>query len=190
MAIEEKIVYGLDNIHVAKYDEATNTYATPVALEYAKACEVSYESNTTTFYGDNAPKYQINTMQPGEGTLTVGALSIAEKCLLSGAEHVGGYVQSSESKQPRFALLFRRNLASGGYIYNVVYDCKFQLGNMTSTTIEDSVEETVLEIPFTSIEKEIDGKKTAYYEVSTTDTEANADVVSGFFTEVQVPKKK
>lgn len=39
----EKIIYGFSNIHIAKYDDRTKTYDTPVPVLGGRSVEVSYD---------------------------------------------------------------------------------------------------------------------------------------------------
>lgn len=191
---EEKIVFGMDKIHVAKLKE-DGTYEAPVAILGAKAVECSFESKETVFRADNKAVYTNKKVSSGSGKLSVLGLSNSEKALLTGSLDLGGFALDGNAIAPKFALLFANDKADGGDVYNVLYNVTFSVPQIKATSIEEQAEENVSEIDFTaltnSIEVDVNVKKDLfYYCVDTKDATANADVISGFFTSVQTPKKK
>lgn len=190
---EEKIIFGMDKIHVAKL-KADGTYDAPVAILGAKAVECSYESKETVFRADNNAVYTNKRISSGSGKLSTLGLTNEEKALLTGNESIGGFTLSANAIAPKFALIFANDKADGGEIYNVLYNVTFSVPQIKATSTEEQAEENVVEIDFTSLTNsiEVDGAKKDlfYYSVDTKDITANADVISGFFTSVQTPKKK
>lgn len=190
---EQKIIFGMDNIMVAKMKE-DGTYETPVAILGAKACECSYESKETVFRADNKAVYTNKRVSSGTGKLSTLGLTNSEKALLTGNPDVGGFVLDANATAPKFALIFKNDKADGGALYHVLYNVTFSVPQIKATSTEEQAEENVTEIDFTSLTNsiEFDGAKKDlfYYSVDTKDATANADVISGFFTSVQTPKKK
>ena len=63
---ENKVKFGLSNVHIAKITEAEGaiTYGTPFAMPGAVSLSVDPEGETTPFYADNI-KYYIATSNQG-----------------------------------------------------------------------------------------------------------------------------
>lgn len=190
---EEKIVFGMSNIMVAKMKE-DGTYETPVAILGAKAVECSYESKETVFRADNKAVYTNKRVSSGTGKLSTLGLTNSEKALLTGNSDIGGFVLDANATAPKLALLFKQEKSDSGALYHVLYNVTFSVPQIKANTIEEQAEENVSEIDFTSLTNtiEVDGvkKDLFYYSVDTKDVTTNADVISGFFTSVQTPKKK
>lgn len=190
---EEKIIFGMDKIHVAKM-KADGTYDVPVAILGAKAVECSFESKETVFRADNKAVYTNKRVSSGSGKLSTLGMSTSEKALLTGSLDLGGFVLDANATAPKFALLFENDKADGGKIYNVLYNVTFSVPQIKATTTEEQAEENIVEIDFTALTNKFTIENIDYdlfyYSVDTRDTTADTAVLAGFFTSVQTPKKK
>jgi phi13 family phage major tail protein len=182
----EKIVYGLDNIHVAKMS-ADGTYGVPVAILGAKTVEASFESSEKVMKYDNKTVYTDKRVTGGSGKLGVLGLTTNEKSLLAGTENMsGGFALNRTTNAPNLALIFSQDKADGGKILSVIYNCQFALPGISAVTTEDEVEEQIFELDFTCTE---DIKEGYYYQsVDTKDAKADATMIGAWFTAVQMPK--
>lgn len=190
---EEKIVFGMDKIHVAKL-KADGTYEAPVSILGAKAVECSFESKEAVFRADNKAVYTNKAVSSGSGKLSTLGLTNEERALLTGSLYLGGFALDANAVAPKFALLFANDKGDGGEIYNVLYNVTFSVPQIKAISKEEQVEENVVEIDFTSLTNSIDvdgtKKDLFYYCVDTKDVTADDSVKTGFFTSVQTPKKK
>ncbi|KPI54820.1 hypothetical protein KW95_01765 [Clostridioides difficile] len=185
-AYTKKIVYGMDKIHVAKISE--DGYVTPMAIVGAKDVEANFEIGDKTIYADNKGIYNNKKISKGSGKLGVIGLTTDEKCLLGGTENMsGGYALADNVIPPNLALLFAQDKADGGSLLTVIYNVQFNPVSIAAVTTEDSIEETKTELDFTALVGK-DGYW--YYTIDTTDSKVDADMISKFFTEVQLPKIK
>ncbi|MEG2056825.1 MAG: hypothetical protein RRZ84_02805 [Romboutsia sp.] len=153
MSLDKKIMYGLENIHVAKL--TNGTYATPVAIEGAKSVEASFAYESNSIFADNRNVYTVNGFAGGEGTLGILSLSADEYQLLFGHTKIGdeGYISKSTDIAPAVALGFSRRRADGKSQAYWIYNVKFKPTTLSATTMEEGkIEEDVLELEFSIME--------------------------------------
>lgn len=153
MSLEKKIMYGLENIHVAKFEGGR--YATPVAIEGAKNVEASFAYESNSIYADNRNVYTVNGFAGGEGTLGILSLSSDEYELLFGHTKIGdeGYISKSTDIAPQVALGFSRRRADGKSQAYWIYNVKFKPTALSATTMEEGkIEEDILELEFSIME--------------------------------------
>lgn len=182
---KQKIIFGMDNIHIAKVNE-DGTFGTIVPILGAKACEVSFESSEKIIYADNKPVYNDKRITKGSGKLSVLGLTMDEKALLAGAEVVkGGIALGANTVAPNLAVLFAQDKADDGKILTVLYNVQFAIPSIQAVTTEGEKEEQISELEFTCLPDIEDGL--FFYTVDTTDETADATMVSKWFTAVQKP---
>ena len=58
-----KVKYGLKNVHYAIYNSGTDSYSTPVAVPGAVNLSLSPEGSSYTFYADNVAYYATQSDQ-------------------------------------------------------------------------------------------------------------------------------
>lgn len=182
----EKIIYGFSNIHIAKYDDRTKTYDTPVPVLGGRSVEVSYDVQENKISADNKVVWANNLIASGNGTLEVLGLTTEEKCLLFGGENLGGgFAMGASTNMPQFALLFQQEKADGKKILHVLYNVSFAPQGINAQSLEEGqIEETTEQLQFTSI---IGNCGYFYYSLDSGDAVANNNIVKNFFTQVQTP---
>ena len=76
MGKENKVKFGLSNVHIAKLTEADGviTYEVPFAMPGAKSLTADPEGEMTKFYADNIVYYIANSNQGYSGDLEIAML--------------------------------------------------------------------------------------------------------------------
>lgn len=184
---KEKIVFGLDNIHVAKVSE-DGTFGVPISILGAKTVEASFESSEKNIPADNKTVYTDKRVTSGKGKLGVLGLTMTEKNLLAGGKNVsGGFALNKNTNAPNLALLFAQDKADGGKRLSVIYNCQFSTPGINAVTTDGEMEEQIAEIDFTCTEEGSEGYY--YFTVDTKDPLADKAIVDAWFTKVQMPPK-
>ncbi|WP_270647183.1 hypothetical protein [Paeniclostridium hominis] len=147
MSLNQKIMYGFSDIHVAR--KIGNTYESPIKLEGAKSVEASLNYSYTEGKVGNRT-IRFSEFKGGEGTISLIGLSKEEYALLFGSEVNGNKVTCrTTDKSPNLALMFSKEQLDGtrkGYcIYNIA--CKPI--PISATTLEGgTIKEQDIEIDF------------------------------------------
>lgn len=110
---QERIIFGMKEIHVAIYNETEKTYATPVPILGAKSIECSFSAEQTDISADDKVVYTASSIATGEGSLEVLGLTGEEKRLIFGGSNTTGYALTNELNQPTMALMFSQQKADG-----------------------------------------------------------------------------
>lgn len=182
---KQKIVFGMDNIHVAKIND-DGTFGAIVPILGAKACEASFESSEKIIYSDNNPVYNDKRPTKGSGKLSVLGLTMEEKALLAGVDVVkGGIALGTNTVAPNLAVLFAQDKADGGKILTIIYNVQFATPSIQAVTTEGEIEEQIAELEFTCLPDV--QSRLFFYIVDTTDETADEAMISKWFTEVQRP---
>lgn len=183
MASTQKRFGGLKGIHVAPLLE-NGEYGSPVAIKGAKSVEGSLNFESVQFYADNGIDFQDFAFSGGEGTLTVSGLTPTEFTLLFGSKNAkGGVLVNTGDTTPELALMFEREaLGTKGKKLYVIYAVKFAQPSISAQTMEGGIEEETMELSFTIRELE---NGDLYYMLDTTDSQADPEAISNWYTEVQ-----
>lgn len=174
-----KVKYGLKNVHYAVYTPGTDTYATPVAIPGGVNLSLTPEGESNTFYADNVAYYVTQADQGYSGDLEIATIPDAmRKDVWGWAEDANGVlVEDNQAAVKNFALLFQIN----GDAYNrhcVLYMCSAARPNINAATIGEQAEPQTETIALTAMPR-TDGKVQAV----TLDT-TTASVVSGWYNAV------
>ena len=106
--------------------------------------------------------------------------------MLAGQDDLqAGFGERGDVKKPQFALMFEQSVIDGSKILYVVYNCTFDVSAISLSSIEESVEETNLEIPITVSQGE-----NGYFYYAVNDKEVvggNTTMITNWFTQVQEP---
>lgn len=137
-----KIMYGLDNVYYAKYDEATKEYSTPVAWPGAVSLSLDAEGDTNTFYADNLGYFVTVANNGYSGDFESAIIPESFKTDIMGEvkDSESGLIVENANAQPKpFALLFQftGDVSKARY---VLYNCKMARPSIESQTTEDSIE--------------------------------------------------
>lgn len=179
---EEKIIYGMSNIHVALLKDGV--YGSPIPILGAKSVECSFEVSEKMINADNKAVFSAKTISKGSGSLSLLGLTPDERRLLQNGVETVGYGLKSSTNMPSFALMFQQEKADGKKILYVIYSLSFSPNGINATSVEDGIEENPTDLEFTCIPGKNDY---FYYAVDTAETGAET-IASTFFTEVTFPK--
>lgn len=103
-----KVEFGLSNVHVAFLDEATGTYAAPVAVAGAVKLSLAPEGDESPFYADNIEYFTATANQGYKGDAEMALLPDAVLAEMLGwdTDDNGVLVEIADGIQKPFALLF------------------------------------------------------------------------------------
>ena len=175
-----KVKYGLKNVHYAIYNSTSNTYGTPVAVPGAVNLSLSPEGESNTFYADNVAYYVTQADQGYSGELEIATIPDAMRRDIWGwtLNTDGVLVEDNQAAVATFALMFQIN----GDAYNrhcVLYACSAGRPNINGATIGEQAEPQTETIDLTAMPRATDG----IVQAVTTDTTATA-TVAGWYSAV------
>ncbi|MDD23026.1 phage tail protein [Listeria monocytogenes] len=153
-AQENKVLFGLENVHYATYTEVDGkiTYATPKPLLGGVEISVEPQGDMIKFYADNIVYYQAPNNQGYEGTLTIANVpeNFATDCLGESLDADDGVLtEKSDAKPKPFALLFEFD-GDVKSVRQVLYNCTASRPTVASSTKTDSVEPNTNELTFSA----------------------------------------
>lgn len=182
---ENKITYGLCNVHYAKItgiaENGKFTYATPIAISGAVELSLDARGDLIEFFADNMVYYSADNNQGYEGNLTIANVPDSfSKDILGEVEDETDKVmhEVSNAKPSDFALLFQFE-GDVKEIRHVLYNCSVSRPTVASSTKSNSVEPNTVEMAIVSKPRPEDNKvKTK----TTTATPSN--IYDNWFTKV------
>lgn len=178
-----KVKFGLSNVHVAKITEQDGeiTYGTPFAMPGAVALSADPEGETTPFYADNIQYYVAvsNNGYTGELELAMAVKEFLKEILGQQEDTNGALFESSDDVNARFALMgeIEGDVKKRRFVY---YDCTATRPSSEMNTIEDTKEPQTDTIEITMSPRATDHVIKAVIEPNDT----NKDVYNTFFTKV------
>lgn len=178
-----KVKFGLSNVHVAKITEQDGeiTYGTPFAMPGAVALSADPEGETTPFYADNIQYYVAvsNNGYTGELELAMAVKEFLTQILGQQEDTNGALFESSDDVNARFALMgeIEGDVKKRRFVY---YDCTATRPSSEMNTIEDTKEPQTDTIEITMSPRATDHVIKAVIEPNDT----NEDVYNTFFTKV------
>ena len=178
-----KVKFGLSNVHVAKITEQDGeiTYGTPFAMPGAVALSAEPEGETTPFYADNIQYYVAvsNNGYTGELELAMAVKEFLTQILGQQEDTNGALFESSDDVNARFALMgeIEGDVKKRRFVY---YDCTATRPSSEMNTIEDTKEPQTDTIEITMSPRATDHVIKAVIEPNDT----NEDVYNTFFKKV------
>lgn len=180
---DNKVKFGLSNVHVAKITETDGeiTYGTPFKMPGAVSLTADPEGDTTPFYADNI-KYFIavaNNGYTGELGLAITPSQFLTEILGQEEDDNGALIESSDDTNARFALMgeIEGDVKKRRFVY---FDCTATRPSAEMNTVEESKEPQTDTISITMAPRSTDNAIKAVIEPS----ETNQDVYDTFFTKV------
>ena len=186
-----KVKFGLEDTHIAFFDEETATpgspaWSSPQSVPGAVSLTMNPEGDQNDFYADNTKYYTSTTNNGYTGTLEVANIpdDVLAEMLGMTVDDNGMLVESAEDRQKEFALMgeVRGDAKDRRFVY---YRCKVARPSQDSTTTDtgetpdtDSLEITVMPI-------ESDDKKLVKAVLELNET--NQTAFDGFFSDVTLP---
>lgn len=152
--MENKVVFGLQNVHYSTFTEVDGviTYATPKPLPGGVEISLEPQGDMVKFYADNIVYYQAPNNQGYEGTLTIAnpTEEFARDCLGEELDETDGVLtEKSDSKPSPFALLFEFD-GDVKATRHVLYNCVASRPTLASSTKTDSTEPNTNELNFSA----------------------------------------
>ena len=179
---ENKVQFGLRNVHYAIYNETEATYATPVPVPGAVNLSLDAEGDLNKFYADDIAYFVTSNNNGYSGDLEIAR--IPDKML----QEIWGYTQDSTSKvitenadsiAKTFALLFQIS-GDKNASHFVMYACTATRPSLGSKTKEETTEPNTQTISITAVPR-ADGKVFAK-----TTAETPAETVTNWYKSVFV----
>lgn len=111
MAEQNKVEYGICNVHYGTYDigeDGTCILSKPKHIPGAISFEATEKTNTTVKYADNTTYYSGSTSEPAEGTLTMVLFPESFKTEILGyvKQSDGGFARLKGIEAKPFYLIF------------------------------------------------------------------------------------
>ena len=180
---ENKVKFGLSNVHIAKITETNGaiTYGVPFAMPGAKSLTADPAGETTPFYADNIKYYIATSNQGYTGELEVAMLIKDFFTQILGQEEDtnGALFESADDTTARFALMgeIDGDAKKRRFIY---YDCTATRPGSEMNTTEESKEPQTDKVSITMSPRSTDKAIKAVIEPTT----ENQTVYDTFFNVV------
>lgn len=155
MSNDNKVTFGLHNVHYATYEideEGVVTFDTPIAIPGAVEMTNDAVGDPIEFYADNMIYYYADNNQGYEGVLTIADLpqSFKENILKEEIEEDDEVLLEYADVQTRpFALMFEF-LGDAKSRRHVMFNCNAQRPSLNSQTKTESVEPNTIELNYKS----------------------------------------
>lgn len=151
----EKIVYGLKNLHYALVtvgDAGAVTYGTPVPIPGARSISLSTVGEDTKVYADDIVYVTLSSNQGYDGDIVVLTFGddLAKALLGQTVDKDGALFESTNDVKPQFALLGEMSTEGTAKKKFVLYNCTAGRPEFSGTTKEDTVEAQEFTIPITA----------------------------------------
>ncbi len=157
---ENKVVFGLKNVHysVISEDETTGAtvYGTPIALKGAVEISLEPRGETSDFYADDILYYTTSTNAGYEATLTVANITPEFRRLVLGEEMgTTDFVMTENTNQRpnKIAFLFEFD-GDQKAVRHCLYNCTVTRPSITSATKTETAEPQSQELTMISAPRE------------------------------------
>lgn len=157
---ENKVTFGLKNVHYATFTETdgTITYDTPVRMPGAVELSIEPRGDMTEFYADDILYYSASNNQGYDGTLSIANIpeQFAIDCLGEVKDEADMVLtEKANAKGKPFALLFEFD-GDAKATRHVLYYCTASRPSITSSTKTNSTEPQPIELTFVAAPRPID----------------------------------
>lgn len=181
MSYNERIIYGLSNIHYSM--DGTNIKPLLGAVDIL----VTFKEDNLYSKINGVNRIKISKAIEGEGTLNILGLTFQEMKDILGYQGTDGEIYMQDSFNPPYVtLLFTREKANGEKLLNVLYKCRFDINDLSAKTLKEAVEQENIELKFKCISDE--NRYDLQYFILDTETSLNKDKVDSFFKIIQLPE--
>lgn len=154
MLEENKVRYGLSNVHIGTVtiSEGTPQFSVPKAYPGAVNMTLDAEGEQSVFYADNTAYYVTNSNNGYTGELEMTYLyDWFEKEYLGNKEsNEGMIVETSDAPTQKAYMMFQFEGDVNAVKY-IVYNLTFGRPSLEGNTQEDTTEPNTTTIPFTSV---------------------------------------
>ena len=141
MPSNNKVEYGLKNVHYALFDTTTNTYGTPKPWRGAVSLSTEPQGDTSKFFADDVAYYVTDTNSGESGTIEVALATDDVKIDLLGYKRDANGVlyEPTDASKPTFALLFEIN-GDANKRRGAFYNCTLNRPSETHNTQGETTE--------------------------------------------------
>lgn len=150
-----KVFYGIENVYYAVATAGPGgalTYSTPVPIPGARSITLSSSGDSTAWHADNVTYFATNANNGYEGDLVVALLPDSFKTDVLGQvdDAKGFFVEKSDATPKEFALLFQFQ-GDENAIRHCMYRCTASRPEVSSSTVEDTIEPNEQTITITAM---------------------------------------
>lgn len=162
MPSENKVQFGLKNVHFAPYTVTNGviTYDTPVPIPGAVSLTNEPRGEMTEFYADDMLYYSATNNQGYDGTLAIANIpeSFATDVLGEELDSTDGVLNElANAKGKPFAFLFEFD-GDVNATRHVMFNCTASRPNISSSSKSNSTEPNTNELKYVASPIELDGK--------------------------------
>lgn len=154
MTEENKVRFGLSNVHVGSVniEDGTPSFGVPEPYPGAVNMTLDAEGETSKFYADNIAYYVTNSNNGYTGELEMAELTEWFETKYLGAEKSkeGMIVEMADAKEVNSYLMFQFEGDKNATKY-IIYNTTFSRPSIEGNTKEDTLEPNTVTIPFTSV---------------------------------------
>jgi phi13 family phage major tail protein len=153
MASNNKVEFGLKNVHYALFDASTGKYGTPKPWRGAVSLSTEPQGDTSKFFADDVAYYVTDTNSGESGTLEVALATDDVKVDLLGYERdavSGLIIETSNAKHKPFAMGYQVE-GDGNTMRGIKYNVTLNRPSQTHSTTTDSTEPSTLTLDYTCI---------------------------------------
>lgn len=181
--MKEQVVYGLNNVHVAKLTKTDGqiTYGKPIKIPGAVNFSADPEGDTSKFSADNRTYFMKTANNGYSGTLEIADVpeEFLTEILGQKKDRNGAIIENSGDKDSEFALMCEME-GDPSQRRIVFYDSKATRPTISTSTNEEGVEVKTASMDLTMAPRSTDGQVKAVLDL----TEENKAVYDTFFDKV------
>lgn len=154
---DNRVIFGLKNVHVAVWDSDTESYGTPVAVPGAVSLSISTEGSSDKFYADDIIYATLNTNSGYTGDLEFATLEdeIRQLLLSETLDSNGMLIENANvSEMPSFALLYEveSNIKPQRFCF---YNCTADRPGSDANTKTDTTDPDTATLPISMSSREL-----------------------------------
>lgn len=185
MAQENKVRFGLTNVHIApivKTEDDKEVYEEVKRMRGAVELTLEPSGEMTPFFADNSVFHTFASNSGYEGSLSIAEIPEFFLTDILGEKKVDGVlVEDINAKGKNFALMFEFD-GDQKATRHVLYNCKASRPTIEGATNEESIEAQTSELSFTAAPN-LKGQVRAK-----TGVETETEIYEDWFTDVFVPE--
>ncbi|PFW87247.1 phage tail protein [Bacillus pseudomycoides] len=176
---ENKVAFGLKNVHYAAYEvkDGVVTFGTPIRLPGAVELTFEPRGDLIEFYADDMLFYSASNNQGYDGTLSIASIpeQFAIDALGEQLDETDGVLNElADAKGKSFALLFEFD-GDVKATRHVMFSCTASRPTLASKTKTSSAEPNANELKFVSSPIDISGKRMVKTKTTSKTTQAIYD---------------
>lgn len=185
-----RVEFGLKDVHYAVFDDETGEYAAPKPLPGAVSLSLSHEGDTDTFFADDGPYATFSSNGGYSGDLNVAVLTddFLTECLGQAKDKNGAILEATDDAGKEFALLFAVSSNKEPVRY-ALYSCTASRNDVEANTRADTTEPDTQSVTIAcgSHTFALNGEEHDYVKARLKRSEENKAIFSKFYEAVYTP---